>query len=156
LPQSFLAIEEMTVSAEDDLVEAHRKQDIALRLSLAGASASEIAASRDPETGQPLYGSAAGAGKALKAARERSGEVPPKKIDVVDTEVQRLDRLQRALWPAAMSGDVAASREIRMLVMARAALRGVAKGLPDEETPDAGDPVNELERKRAARRAASR
>lgn len=135
--------------------ESHRKQDLALRLSLAGASSAEIAASTDPDTGEPLYGSAAGAGKALKAARERVQTDPPGKVDVLEQEVARLNRLQRALWPAATSGDVAAIRESRMLILARAQLRGVAKGLPEEETPTAGDPVDDLAKKREVRRASS-
>lgn len=135
--------------------EIHRKQDLALRLSLAGASSAEIAASTDPETGEPLFASAQGAGKALKAARERTQTEPPKKVDSLQEEIARLNRLQRALWPAATSGDVAAIRESRMLIVARAQLRGIAKGLPEEETPTASDPVDDLAQRREERRAAS-
>lgn len=138
-----------------DRTEAHRKQDLALRLSLAGASAAEIAASTDPESGEPLYGSAAGAGKALKAARERAKVESPKKEDFLDQEIARLDRLQRALWPSATAGDVASIRETRMIIVARAQLRGVAKGLPEEQMPTASDPVDDLAKAREARRAAS-
>lgn len=137
--------------------DAIRKQDIALRLSLAGASPAEIAASKDPDTGNPLYGSPAAVGKALRAARERvgTGDEPPSKADEVEQEIARLDRVQRALWPAALQGDVASAREIRLIVQARAALKGVAKGLAAKETPTAADPVDELRQRREARRAAS-
>lgn len=135
--------------------ESHRKQDIALRLSLAGASSAEIAATLDPETGEPLYNSAGSAGKALKAARERAKTEPEKKAEILSEEIARLNRLQRALWPAATGGDVAAIRESRMLIVARAQLRGVAKGLPEEENPTASDPVDDLAKKREVRRASS-
>jgi hypothetical protein len=138
--------------------DAVRKQDIALRLSLAGASPAEIAASKDPDTGiAPLYGSPAAVGKALRAARERvgAGGEPRTKADDVEQEIARLDRVQRALWPAALQGDVASAREIRLIVQARAALKGVAKGLAAEETPTAADPVDELQRRRESRRAAA-
>lgn len=139
----------MTVAKGD----IQRKQDLALRLSLAGASPAEIAASTDPQTGEPLYKDPMSAGRALKAARARVRVATSTKADELELEIARIDRLSRALWPSATSGDVAAIRESRMLIEARARLKGVAKGLPTEESPTVGDPVDDLARRRDARRA---
>lgn len=135
--------------------DAPRKQDIAYRLHLAGATYQEIADSKDPETSKPLYAYASGAYNAVKAARKRyadAGEAP-EFTELIATEVSRLDRLQRALWPAATAGDVAAVREIRQLVMARAKL------LLGNSTVDTGshkeDTLDELASRRAARRTAA-
>lgn len=134
----------------------HRKQDIALRLSLAGASPAEIAASRDPDTGEtPLYGSPAAVGRALKAARKRNGLEDLGAKGEVELAVTRLRRVHRALWSLAMQGDVAAAREIRMNVMAQAALLGVSKGRVAEAQSAVIDPLDELERRREARRASA-
>ena len=134
----------------------HRKQDIALRLSLAGATPAEIAASRDPDSGEaPLYGSPAAASSALRAARKRNGMEDIGAKGEVELAVNRLRRVHRALWPLALQGDVAAAREVRMNVMAQATLLGVAKGRVEETAPTAADPLNELERRREARRASA-
>lgn len=138
--------------------DAPRKQDIAYRLYLAGATYQEIADSKDPETGKPLYAYSSGAFTAVKAARKRyaaTGEDPeidPEIDEDLAIEVSRLDRLQRALWPAATAGDVSAVREIRQLVMARAKLR---MGTAIEAKPAKEDVLDELANRRAARRTAA-
>jgi hypothetical protein len=133
-----------------------RKQDVALRLSLAGATPAEIAASRDPDTGEaPLYGSPAAVGRALKAARKRNGVEDLGAKGEVELAVNRLRRVHRALWSLALQGDVAAAREIRMNVMAQATLLGVSKGRAAEAPPTAEDPLDELKRRREERRASS-
>lgn len=146
----------MTSRRDLDRIEAERKQDLAWRLHLAGASPQEIAASKDPDRTDPLFKDARGAAQALRAARRRydedSEEAPLTVPDRVKADVARLDRIQRALYPAATAGDVAASREIRQLTMAKAQLLGYVRGVEDDGKNKAGDPIDDLSAKREERR----
>ncbi len=142
-------------------IEAERKQNLAWRLHLAGATPQEIAATKDPDRADTLFQDGRGAAQALAAARrrmaseEQESEDPEDRTrDKVRSDVATLRRLKRALWPAASAGDVAAVREVRQLTMAIAALSGYVKGVAEEKAPDASDPLDDLARKRDARRAA--
>lgn len=141
-----------------DRVESERKQDLAWRLHLAGANVHEIAASKDPDRTGVLFKDARGAAQALAAARRRydaeAAEVPQDVDSRVKSDVARLDRIQRALYPKATAGDVAAAREIRQLTMAKAQLLGYIKGVDPDAKPAADDPVDQLARKRDERRTA--
>lgn len=143
-----------------DEVEAERKQDIAWRLSLAGATVHEIAASKDPDRADNLFQDARGAAQALRAARRRHDAdeaealEPGNSTDAkIKSDIATFRRLKRALWPAATAGDVAAIREIRQLTMASATLEGYVKGQNADNAPVAGDPVDELTKRRDERRA---
>ena len=147
------------MASKDVRAESERKQDIAWKLSLAGANPREIAASKDPDGGGPLFKDARGAAQALRAATRRYSddelaEGKPSMEDLFNQDIDRLDRMQRALFPAANSGDVNAAREIRQIIQTRAQLRGYIKGLAVDPA-GAGDPIDQLAAKRAARRAAS-
>lgn len=136
--------------------ESLRKQEIAWRLHVAGATPQEIAASTDPQTRQPLFKDSRGAAQALRAVRNRLREESDPEVKIDDhlkDDLARLNRMQRALFPAAVGGDVAASREIRQIIQTRALLLGYAKGLPEKHDP-VGDPIDELTAKREARRSA--
>lgn len=145
-----------------DKLDAERKQDLAWRLHLAGATPQEIAGSKDPDRAGFLFQDARGAAQALRAARRRyeadeaeAEEAPTKRTsDMVKTDLATLRRLKRALWPKATAGDVAAAREIRQITLAAAQLAGYAKGQTQDELPKVGDPVDDLAKKRDARRAA--
>lgn len=141
-----------------DRVESERKQDLAWRLHLAGASVHEIAASKDPDRAGTLFKDARGAAQALAAARRRydnDAEEAPLDVDGrLKSDIARLDRIQRALYPKATAGDVSAAREIRQITMARAQLLGYVKGV-EEKVGGAGDPIDDLSAKRDARRRAA-
>lgn len=141
---------------EAERLESLRKQDLAWRLHLAGASVQEIAASKDPDRTDTLFTDGRGAAQALAAARRRydtdAEEAPLDVMDRVKSDIARLDRIQRALYPAATSGDVAAAREIRQITMARAQLLGYVRGVQDAGKGQADDPVDQLAAKREARR----
>lgn len=144
--------------AAERTVEAHRRQDLALRLHLAGATYAEIAASKDPQTGKQLYATPSSAHRAVKEAKARATEGADEAVPVDQAralEVERLDRLQRALWPAAMSGDVGAVREVRQIVLARARLLGADVIAPAEPEKPKEDAVDDLAARRAARRSAA-
>lgn len=144
------------MASKVDVADAERKQDLSWRLHLAGASPQEIAASKDPVGGGPLFKDARGAAQALRAARRRydsDDPEPPKTADFVADEVARLRRIQRALWPAATAGDVPAARECRQIGMTIATLLGYAKPAEGGGKVQGSDPVDELTAKRAARRA---
>jgi hypothetical protein len=144
------------MASKVDVADAERKQDLAWKLHLAGATPQEIAASKDPVGGKPLFKDARGAAQALRAARRRyeaDDPEPTPVTDFVSDEVRRLRRIERALWPAATSGDVAAARECRQIGMTIANLLGYGKGV-EVPSSQGGDPVDELTAKRAARRAA--
>ncbi len=134
--------------------ESERKQDIAWRLHTAGASVQEIAASKDPTTGDSLFKDARGAAQALAAVRRRhqsDDEEPAGLPEQIKDDLARLARLQRALWPAATGGDIAASREIRQIVKTRAEILGYAK--IDSSAKTKTDAVDEIAARREARRA---
>lgn len=144
-----------------DKIESERKQDLAWRLHLAGATVQEIAATKDPDRADNLFQDARGAAQALAAVRRRmasneeeSEESDDKIRSKIRSDIAALRRLKRALWPAATAGDVAAAREIRQLTMAAAQLAGYVKGAPEEKKVEASDTVDDLARKRDARRAA--
>jgi hypothetical protein len=80
-------------------VQAAQRQRQAMQLRVAGASYSQIAA----ELG---YTSRAGAEKAIIAGLREFFRQPAQ--DLLALELQRCDRLQLAVWPAAMEGDVQA------------------------------------------------
>lgn len=148
--------------SQADEFEAERKQEIAWRLSLAGASAREIAASKDPDRTGTLFEDARGAAQALRAARRRYDADESEALEPgngtqakIKSDIATFRRLKRALWPAATAGDVAAIREIRQLTMASATLEGYVKGQNADDAPVAGDPVDDLTKKRDARRAAN-
>jgi hypothetical protein len=135
--------------------EAERKQDLAWKLHTAGATPQEIAASKDPTTGDKLFKDARGAAQALRGARRRyesDDEDPAGLPEQIKDDLNRLSRLQRALWPAATGGDIAASREIRQIVKTRAEILGYAK--IDSRPAGKADPVDEIAARREARRAA--
>lgn len=143
---------------------AHRRQDMAYKLHLAGATYAEIAESKDPESNRPLYSSPGAAHNAVKAAMARHNEGSEDSGDGSQArrenaqravEVRRLDRLQRALWPAALGGDASAAREIRQLIIARTRLLGLDKLAATPNEKSKGDPVDELAKRRTARRAAA-
>lgn len=146
------------MSTEQDRLEAERKQDIAWRLHLAGASNQEIAASSDPDRPGTLFKDGRGAAQALRAARRRmeqdDNEDPVDAQKKINADVATFRRLKRALWPAATAGNIAAVREIRQLTMAAAQLAGYVKGMSADDLPGTGDPVDDLAAKREARRAA--
>lgn len=145
------------MASKVDVANAERKQDLSWRLHLAGATPQEIAASKDPVGGGPLFKDARGAAQALRAARKRYEDADPDPTpteDFVSDEVARLRRIQRALWPAATAGDVPAARECRQIGMTIATLLGYAKPSEGAGGKQSGDPVDELTAKRAARRAA--
>lgn len=137
---------------------AIRRQDLAYKLHLGGASYQEIADTLDPETGQPLYAFPSGAHQAVNAARRRytadiAKETAEQAEALVELEIARLDRLQRALWPHALRGDVQAAREIRQLVAARAKLKLDAITASAATAPIQGDPLDELQARRDRRRS---
>ncbi len=147
----------MASKVERGRAESHRKQDLAWKMSLAGANPREIAASKDPDTGDQLFKDARGAAQALAAARRRyqaeEEAVAPTVQEMFDQDIERLDRMQRALFPAAQRGDVNAAREIRQIIQTRAQLRGYLKGI-DSDKNSGGDTIDDLTARRAARRAA--
>lgn len=146
------------MATKQELAESLRKQNIAWRLHLAGASPAEIAASKDPDRADTLFHDARGAAQALRAARRRveeeEAEDPTDVHAKIAADVATFMRLKRALWPAATAGDVAAVREIRQLTLASAQLRGYIKGADADAKPVVGDPIDDLQAKRDARRAA--
>jgi hypothetical protein len=151
----------MASQTVEQRIEAERKQDVAWRLYMAGASFGEIASSRDPDRDGPLYANGTGAAHAIRAARKRHADEDELAQDrdkwtaeMIRTDLATLKRLKRAIWPAAAAGSVAAVREIRQITMAAATLAGYVKGQNMDELPKAGDPVDDLAKKRDARRAA--
>ena len=135
---------------------ASERQELAYQLRMAGSTYAEIAATKDPKTGKRLYANAAGAHKAVKAVRERRGATvdPQVRGALVDQEIERIDRLQRALWSRAVQGDVDAVREVRQLILLRARLQGVVDGKGAEsEKPEQGSVIDDLAARRARRRA---
>lgn len=146
----------MASKAEMSRYDAERKQDLAYRLALAGATVQEIATSRDPETGDPLFQDGRGASAALAAARRRYRDEAEALTldDEVAQAIARFDRVHRALWPKAIGGDVLAAREIRQIAMARAQLLRYDKGADVGPGKDS-DTVDQLAQRREARRAAN-
>jgi hypothetical protein len=144
--------------SQADEAEAQRKQDLAWRLYMAGASLQEIAASNDPDRDTPtrLFQSPQGAAHAIHAVKRRMSEdASPLGTDLKDEvarDIAKIDRLTRALWPQATSGEVAAVREIRQLTQLRSILMGYSKGA-GEQKGDEVDPIDELAKKRDVRRA---
>lgn len=139
-----------------DRREVERKQDLAWKLHLAGATAHDIALSKDPDRPGTLFKDARGAAQALRAARRRqedeSKEDPLSIEDRVKSDVARLDRIHRALYPKALAGDVSAAREIRQNTLAKAQLLGYIKGVDLDAKAKADDPIDDLARKRDERR----
>lgn len=105
--------------------EARRKQEMAYRLFIAGASYAQIADAGDPaRPGETLYGNKGTAYNAVQSAIERhSGFYDAEQMRIV--EAQRIDALQRALWPKALNGDPWAVLRCKELMERRAALFGL-------------------------------
>lgn len=137
--------------------ESLRKQDVAWRLHVAGATPQEIAASTDPKAGGPLFKDARGAAQAIRAVQRRhdsdTEDSPDNAPQHLKDDLARLSRVQRALWPAASGGDVAAAREIRQIIRTRAEMLGYIKGI-EAPAGGKGDTIDELTAKREARRSA--
>lgn len=143
-----------------DQLESERKQDLAWKLHLAGATPQDIAASKDPDRTGTLFKDARGAAQAIRAARRRqeedAKEDPLSIQDRVKSDIARLDRIHRALYPKALAGDVSSAREIRQITLAKAQLLGYLKdGVDLDDKGKAGDPVDDLARRRDERRKAA-
>jgi hypothetical protein len=109
----------------DENREALRRQELAYRLFIAGASYEAIANTPDPNhPGQTLYAGRSGARKGVISAIERhSGFYDTEEMRKV--EAMRIDALQRALWPKALGGDSWAVLRVKELMEHRAKLFGL-------------------------------
>lgn len=97
------------------------KQSKALVLRAAGATYADIA--RAEHNGRPMYSDRANARKAVLAALEE--RVTEDVAHLRALESARLDRLQRAIWPAALAGDIDAVNATLRLMDRRARLLGL-------------------------------
>lgn len=106
-------------------LDALRRQELAYRLFIAGASYAAIARTADPERpGETLYAHKGSAFHAVQSAVERhSGFVDTEAMRQVES--QRIDALQRALWPKALNGDSWAVLRIKELMERRSKLFGL-------------------------------
>lgn len=104
----------MTASqGNQDRVRERRKQATALRL--AGVSWQQIA-------DQLGYADRQSACTDVRRARERSqAELDISLTELRDQELDRLDRMQVALWPQAMAGDQRAAETVLKIMRRRAA-----------------------------------
>lgn len=97
-------------------IEAAEKRKRALQLRKAGVSYDQIAQ-------QVGY---ANRGNAHKAVMQELRELPKDDAkDVLNLEVERLDQLLMALWPAAMKGHVRSSETVIRLMERRSKLLGL-------------------------------
>jgi hypothetical protein len=95
---------------------AHDRQLRALTLRKGGASYDEIAA----ELG---YSNRGGAYKAVSSALRETLREPAD--DVRALELDRLDHMMSAVWPAALCGDIAAQQQVLRLMERRAKYLGL-------------------------------
>lgn len=108
-------------------LEARRKQEVAYRLFIAGASYAQIADSDDPRNpGVKLYNDRSAARKAVQAAIERHTSYDESE-QMRKTEGLRLDALMRAHWAAAMKGQRLDTDRVLAIIEARCRLFGLNK-----------------------------
>jgi hypothetical protein len=82
-----------------EMIDAHRRQELAYRLLLAGATFPQIAATDDPgRPGRKLYASAGAAHDACKRAIKRHTTFEETEL-AKELAVQRLTAAIRAIWP---------------------------------------------------------
>lgn len=139
--------------------DALRRQELAYRLFIAGASYYAIAKASDPERpGELLYTNKGSAYHAVQSAIERhSGFYDTEEMRAV--EAQRIDSLQRALWSKAMQGDSWAVLRIRELMEHRAKLFGLFAPVRQQveviTTDTVQEAIDQLTRELAANDAVS-
>lgn len=126
------AAEKAALDAEND-----RK---ALELRKAGASLEAIAAALDLEPGVV----------AASLARSLAGLTQESDEDLRRLEIERLDALQRALWPKALKGEGASVDRCLAIMERRARLLKLDRERKPEEATDG---IDQLAAKRAARRS---
>jgi hypothetical protein len=115
-------VESVTSPRRLDAAEKHRQ---ALELRKAGADFRSIAA-------QLGYASVASAHRAVTAALRRAVIEPA--AEVIALETARLDRLLMAVWPACLTGDLAAIDRALAISKRRAALLGLDAPIKREIT----------------------
>ena len=99
---------------------AAERQRQALELRKAGASYPEIA--------RTLGCALSSAHKSVSAALQKTLQEPA--AEVRQLELDRLDRLMRALWPAAIEGDPNVIDRVLKIMARRAALQGLDVEVP--------------------------
>lgn len=103
-------------------VNAAEKRRRAVELRKAGATFDEIAAAPGPD-GKPLYASKGTAYKAVEQALREAVREPAREL--IELEVQRLDLLLRAIWPAVVRGHLGAVDRALRVAERRARLLGL-------------------------------
>lgn len=103
---------------EDRRVEERRR--VAMEMRLAGVDLATIAEK------VPGYSSATHVSMDLKRARDRSkAQLDEKVEDLRDLQVDRLERMMRALWPKVLKGDTKAVETAAKLIIHMSDLRGL-------------------------------
>jgi len=116
------------------LLLALERENKALSLRRSGANEAEIAES--------LGMTKSGAHKAVWRALRRAQSLTAEQADEwVALELDRLDRMQMALWPRALAGDVKAIDRILDIMRRRAKLLGLDAPSRHELTGKDGDPI---------------
>lgn len=120
------------------------RQRTAHVLRLGGMTWAQIAAHN--VNGEPLYADASGAWRGAKAYRDAHlfGDdlMEQRAIDM-----ERFDALQKAMWAAAMDGDLDAAKFVVTVMTARQKMLGVQN---IQATVSTVDPLDELAKKRNA------
>lgn len=112
---------------------ARQKEKIALDLRLAGATFEQISDHvPNKDTGEKLYSNRSNAWKAV----DRALKAIPKEsaIAVKDLELQRLDAMYVAVWPAVRRGDTFAIDRALAIMNRRARYLGLDEQLEDDNT----------------------
>lgn len=113
----------------------------ALELRKAGASVEAIARALDFDDTQSV----------IEGIQRALGALLPSSLDEIERlELERLDAMQRALWPSAMKGQWLAVDRCLAIMERRAQLLGLDG---EREKPEAKDGIDQLAERRANRRS---
>lgn len=137
---------------------AQARMTRAYQLYLAGLNFHEIAASPHPDKpGKPLYANPDTARTAVKTMMARNAAADHSIAELREMDAAKYERVARALWSKALTGDPAAVDRWLRTMSARADVLGLKQrpAPPSEERPN-DDGLDELTAKREARLAGRR